>query len=81
MDSLEELRQKRVGKPWRPANGSEFDSFYDGYCARCKHESEARGCEVTELAMLHQIGEPEYPKEWIYGSDGWPTCTKFEEAS
>lgn len=81
MDRLEELRQQRAGKPWLPANGSEFDGFYEGYCERCKHESEDIVCEVIKLSMFHEIGEPEYPKEWIYSSDGWPTCTKFEEVT
>lgn len=27
--------------------------------------------------MCYDISDAEYPKEWCYGEDGEPTCTKF----
>lgn len=69
-------------KPYQPANGTEGECFMEQYCYRCKHDDidDPEGmCEIIPLTMMHDPGDPEYPKEWIYGEDGSPTCTKFEE--
>lgn len=33
-------------------------------------------CSIIGDTMAYEIGNPEYPKEWVYGKDG-PTCTAF----
>lgn len=69
---------------YRPSNGTEGAGFMCHYCERCKHDDHGIGervCEIIGTTMIYDIAEPEYPKEWRYGADGWPTCTKFEEES
>lgn len=54
------------------------------FCERCKREasfdpaSGYGGCDIMLRTMAFDIGDPDYPSEWIYGEDG-PTCTAFEE--
>lgn len=61
--------------PFRPSNGTHGEIFEAAFCERCKKD---RGCEIRFLTRCHQETDPEYPKEWVYGSDGQPTCTAFE---
>ena len=74
-----------VGKPYRPSNGSEGEMFSDRYCDDCKRDAgfqetqdEALGCPIIAASMAFDVGDEGYPKEWIYGDDGQPTCTVFE---
>lgn len=54
------------------------------YCDRCKHMpddtlADNRGyCETLVNGMLYEIGEPDFPKEWVRGETGFLHCTKFE---
>lgn len=73
------------GKPYQPSNGTDGMCFTDAYCDRCESDALYRetdhgpdGCQILAASMLYTIGEPEYPKEWKYGDDGYPTCTAFE---
>jgi len=73
-----------AGKPYRPSNGTEGDMFYDQFCLYCKHDNFdhdtcSGGCPILLRTMAHDIGEPEYPSEWKFDSEGRPTCTAFEE--
>lgn len=78
-----------AGKPYRPSNGTEGDLFDDSYCDNCKRESEYRskplegipgqGCRILAAVLWNGVESPTYPKEWIYGEDGQPTCTAFEQ--
>jgi len=65
-----------IGKPYRPSNESEGEMFYGSYCDSCKR---AVGCPIVCMAMAVDIDDEGYPKEWVYGDDGQPTCTAFEE--
>ena len=70
-------------KPCRPANGTDGEIFHAMYCERCEKEnfdphSGQGGCEILLRSWVHDIGEPQYPSEWVYGDDGRPTCTAFE---
>lgn len=73
-------------KSYRPANGTEGMVFMEIYCERCERDARYRetddgedGCPIVAASMLYDIGEEGYPKEWVYGADGRPTCTAFEE--
>ena len=76
-----------AGKPYRPSNESEGEIFYGRYCADCKRDAEfqkepfgdAPGCQIIALTMALDTTDDGYPKEWIYGDDGQPTCTAFDE--
>lgn len=37
-----------------------------------------RQCEILADSMVFDVNDEEYPKEWIYGDDGKPTCTKHK---
>lgn len=75
-----------AGKPYRPSNGTEGEIFHAAACARCTKWERAtdpddwpEGCMIELRALNHDIDDPEYPKEWIIGPDGQPTCTAFDE--
>ena len=70
-------------KAYRPSNGTEGMSFYGSWCDRCandKPEAEDGGCRILYRTLAFQIGEPEYPSEWVYDEKGNPCCTAFKEA-
>lgn len=56
-------------------------SFMEDFCAQCMFENpdpdKKPQCEIIMLTMSYYPTDPEYPKEWIYGADGHPKCTKF----
>lgn len=68
-------------RKYRPSNGCEGDWFMGEFCMQCIHENpdmEAKPkCDIMTCTMCLDINDAEYPKEWIYGEDGKPTCTKF----
>jgi hypothetical protein len=62
--------------------------FMDRFCDRCEKDARYRettdgedGCPIAAASMLYEVGDPEYPKEWIVDDDGLsnPRCTAFEE--
>ena len=80
-------------EPYRPSNGTEGEIFMEGWCQRCKRDKAFQdsqgvedGCPIVAATMAHNVGEPEYPKEWrmrwIKADDGIGTyeaeCTAFE---
>lgn len=75
---------KSAGKPYRPSNGTEGELFYENWCADCRRDAayrrdEGDSCDIVACAMAFNIGDPDYPKEWVIGADGQPKCTAFEE--
>jgi len=69
---------------YRPSNGTEGAGFMAHYCENCKHDDHGEGlrvCEIIGTTMVYSVDEPQYPTEWQYKPDGWPTCTKFEAES
>lgn len=72
----------RAGKPYRPSNGIEGEFFHAEFCDRCvmgQDEGFVEGCEIWAAAFWNSLGEPGFPKEWIFDSSGCPTCTAFEK--
>ena len=71
-------------RPFRPSNGSEGRWFMNDHCDMCSHDHSAHmgenenGCGIVARTLSFDIGDKEYPSEWIYTDDGKPTCTQFE---
>lgn len=73
------------GKPYRPSNGMEGESFIGVFCQHCKRgEYERTGknpeqaCDILSRSFWNNVGDPEYPTEWVHDKKGRPTCTAFE---
>jgi len=73
-----------MSKLFRPSCGSEGMDFMDRFCDRCERDAAFQrdpfnndGCSIAAATMALQVDEEGYPKEWIYGDDGEPTCTAF----
>jgi len=64
-----------AGKPYRPSNGEEGRSFMQRFCNHCAEDQTV--CEILTTAILFDIDQKDYPKEWKYDGDGRPTCTAF----
>ncbi len=69
-------------RPYRPANGAEGDLFHEWFCFRCRHESEANPCEILTRSLTFNLGDSEYPAEWVENdvpcaNDSNPRCTAF----
>lgn len=55
----------------------------ESHCFRCIHEkfthtqdhNDAK-CDIMTRSFLHQLGEKDYPAEWVY-KDNVPTCTAW----
>ncbi len=75
----------KKGTPYRPSNGCEGDWFECHFCNRCKHQNpdydvpEGPHCEIQAAAFHNEIGDENYPKEWVYIEDDVPGCTAFSE--
>lgn len=81
----------QAGKPYQPCNGTEglvFTDAWCGSCARDKAMSEGKPieecdddekCDIIALSMAYNIGDPQYPKAWVFAHDGQPCCTEFVE--
>ncbi len=69
-----------AGKPFRPSNGTEGEVFEKYFCHKCSKEDEELEiwCDIHNRALFHDRKESQYPKEWIFDSEGWPICTAFE---
>lgn len=75
-----------AGQPFRPSNGTEGMIFTDAFCDRCIHEKfthtgndKDKMCDILNATMAFGINDKEYPSEWQFDSDGWPTCTKWQK--
>ena len=69
-------------KKYRPSNGTEGDCFMSKHCYQCIHDNpdctaKAPRCDIMTLTMCLDLNDKDYPKEWIYGEDDKPKCTKF----
>jgi hypothetical protein len=54
--------------------------FMGQWCENCAlADYEGDGCMIQLRAMMHKIGDPEYPSEWVQSDDGGPKCTAFTE--
>jgi hypothetical protein len=77
-------------RPYRPSNGTEGEIFDDRWCSNCERdrawradESKGEPCDILGRTLIHNVGEPDYPVEWIednvpYPQPTNPRCTAFE---
>lgn len=74
--------------PYRPPNGLTGIVFMERFCFRCKRDEKFQrtqdgedGCSIVLATMIHDVGDIEYPAEWIsddaVGLEN-PRCTAFE---
>ncbi len=70
-----------AGEPYCPSNSTSGEIFMEEFCYKCIYDNYSADlhCGILTKTMLHNIEDPEYPKEWVYDKDGYPICTKFEE--
>jgi len=62
--------------PFRPSNGCMGEAFQADYCDVCKRLNDP--CDILFRTLCHDIGDPEYPAEWLHNSrTAW--CSAFEE--
>lgn len=74
-----------AGEKFHPANGTEGEIFMDSFCYWCIHEkwshtqndNDAK-CEILSATMIYDTKDEDYPKEWVFGDDGYPTCTAWK---
>lgn len=65
-----------MSEPYRPSNGTEGDRFEEKFCLRCK-EYVGDHCDINSDAFWNDIGDEDYPPEWIQDEAG-PRCTAFK---
>lgn len=81
--AAKEPRADHVFESYRPGSGTEGMAFDDAWCSRCARDAAWREdernecCDILSRTFALDIGDPDYPKEWIYGRDGRPCCTAF----
>jgi hypothetical protein len=76
-----------AGKPYRPGSGTEGMAFDEVWCDQCARDEEFRkdwdnadpaiGCRILANTFVYDIGDPNYPKEWVHDKNGRPCCTAF----
>lgn len=69
--------KRKPGKLYRPSNVTEGEIFEWHLCEECKFDV-GENCEIHDRALLFDVDEPEYPKEWCIDENGDPCCTKWE---
>ena len=73
-----------MGQSYQPSNGTEGECFTSEFCDRCRHMPEDtlandQGyCSILMNAMIYEIKDAEYPKEWVYDAAGYGKCTAFK---
>lgn len=70
------------GKPYRPSSGAEGAYFMECHCFQCAKDKAFQdgtgdSCPIAALTVALDVTDPDYPKEWVYGPDGQPTCTAY----
>lgn len=78
-DDHAEMCKENAGKPYRPANGTEGDCFFEGECLGCIHQTDLNQnhiCETESLSFWASKDDPLYPIELQYGPDGQPCCKR-----
>lgn len=68
-----------AGKPYMPSNGTEGMMFCDEFCDQCihQHPDPGKSPQCDDILLQSLIGKQ--PKEWVYDSEGRPTCTAFKK--
>lgn len=78
-----------MAESYRPSCGTEGADFQERWCCVCKRDAAFQatfdspygpedGCQIVADTFAYELGDPKYPKEWIYDKDGEPVCTAFE---
>lgn len=74
--------KESAGRPYRPSNGTEGMIFLSQFCHQCAHEKYHhtlddgdKACEIYTSTLVYDLGDSEYPSEWVYDSLGNPRCT------
>lgn len=66
---------------YRPSNGTEGECFTEKYCMNCINcdpdPCGKKQCGILCDALVYDVNEPEYPKEWVYDEKGQPKCTAW----
>lgn len=68
---------KDTSELYRPSNGSCGECFRAVYCDNCKHDIN-HDCGIYLRTLVHNISDPEYPREWIKDGPIKGKCTAFE---
>lgn len=78
-----------IGQPYRPSSGTEGIAFDEHWCSNCERDKAYRdggddadpaiACQLIANALAYEIGDPNYPKEWVYDREGRPSCTAYTE--
>ena len=73
-----------MAEPYRPSNGTEGMYFEAEWCDKCekdvwyrKDPDRGTGCIILANALAFDIGDSEYPKEWVYNLYNKPSCSAF----
>lgn len=74
---------------YQPSNGTEGECFFSAWCCKCDRDAvmghgkdfddcgDDELCKIIADSMAYKVSDPEYPREWCYGADGYPQCTAF----
>lgn len=65
-----------AGSPYRPSNGTEGACFHEALCFKCERDKN-EDCDILARTFAFNIGDKEYPAEWVHDDRGRPTCTAF----
>jgi hypothetical protein len=81
----------KATRPYRPSNGTDGMHFDEAWCSRCQREAAYREdensgdtCNILDRSFFFDIGDPEYPPEWVeddvqFPEPTHPRCTAFLE--
>jgi hypothetical protein len=81
-------------EPYQPCNGTEGEWFFEEWCEHCARDRVLNGeartlkeqedpdnwCPIIARTMAFNVGDAEYPVEWIRDVGEWPgnpRCTAF----
>lgn len=64
-----------MSQPYRPSNGTEGVAFIERFCGRCARDVN-HDCPILAATFAFDIGEDDYPREWIQ-DDAGARCTAF----
>ena len=68
--------------PYQPSNSTDGELFQQQWCHRCARDAydyesnTGKQCNILVRTMAYNIGDKQYPVEWIKDDDG-PRCTAF----
>jgi len=67
-----------IMRKYQPSNGSEGDWFTDKFCFQCQecnpNPNGKKQCDILMRTLIHNVGDDEYPTEWIYDENDNPMC-------